>query len=103
MKKPSLTLGLVALGVITLPLPAARAQEEIPSRLQEVKRWHLTFDYEETAGVTDEDEDWALNIKASGSAVLERAEDPFGKWVGTPNVTVSYSHIGWHQVAPTCD
>ncbi len=105
MKKPSFTLGLIALGVLTLPFPAALAQEGIPTVLQEVRRWHLTFDYEETAGVTDEDEDWALNITASGSAVLVRSDDPdsYGEWIGTPSVNVSYSHIGWHQVADTCD
>jgi hypothetical protein len=74
---------------------------DIPAALQDVKRWRLTFNYEETAADKRQDWDWKLQINASGSAVLEKTDDPFGKWTGTPDVSVSYSYVGY-QGNPMC-
>lgn len=94
--KPSRWL-LVASGALLALLIRQRSSvaADIPPALQDVKRWRLTFDYEETAADKQQDWDWTLRINASGSAVLEKTDDPFGKWTGTPDVSVSYSYVGY--------
>ena len=100
--KPSRAL-LVANGALLALLlrQGSSAAADIPPALQEVKRWRLTFNYEETAVGKEQDWDWKLNINASGSALLEKTDDPFGKWTGTPDVSVSYSYVGY-QGTPMC-
>src|SRR4051812_13269076 len=83
-------------------LLASPAAAQIPSELQQVKRWHMSFDYEETASHHAPDEDWTLAITASGTAVLERTDDPFGQWTGTPSIHVNYSYVGFLQLTADC-
>jgi len=87
--------GGAALALLLMLWAESARAADIPAALQQVKRWRLSFDYEETGRVTASDNEWELGIRASGTAVLERTDDPFGEWIGTPDVSVTYSYVGW--------